>query len=48
MRLPLMFEIGMNMYQGVGPGSSCAPEIQALPCFRRAEISAHGNIPGLL
>lgn len=33
---------------GIGPGSCCAPEIQALPSFRRAEISAHGNIPGLL
>lgn len=33
---------------GVGPGSWCVPEIQALLCFRRAEISAHGNIPGLL
>lgn len=43
-----MFEIGMNMYQGIAPGSRCAPEIQGLPCFRGAEISAHGNIPGLL
>lgn len=35
-----MLEIGVNMYWGLGPGSCCAPEIQALPCFRRAEISA--------